>query len=181
MNNLCIEKIRQLFNYDADTGILSWRVKYRGNSPGDPVGRIKTCSEGMQYLCIFLLGKERLAHRIIWAHQLGEWPIVIDHINGNGLDNRWENIRSVTHHQNCLNMARNRGNKTGITGVHFHTKRREWRAKITYKGKTSFIGASKDLFEACCLRKSAENSLGFHPNHGKRPAPILSLEAPNER
>ena len=65
----------------------------------------------------------------------------IDHINGNKLDNRFENLRIANRQQNSGNRGRNRQNKSGYKGVNLHdTDRMVWRAQIMDNGKKRSIG-----------------------------------------
>lgn len=59
----------------------------------------------------------------------------VDHINGDGLDNRRENLRIVTHSQNMMNRGKYRNNTSGFKGVFFHADGK-WRAQIVVNGKT---------------------------------------------
>jgi hypothetical protein len=65
----------------------------------------------------------------------------IDHKNGNGLDNRKENLRIVTHTQNMKN-ARSCFGSSKYKGVSFYkdAKRKPWRARIQSNGKTKYLG-----------------------------------------
>src|SRR5882672_2771828 len=60
----------------------------------------------------------------------------VDHINGDTLDNRRENLRICTHAENARNCGARSHNKSGIKGVNFDRKRNKWLALITYNGKT---------------------------------------------
>ena len=53
-------------------------------------------------------------HRLIMNPKKG---FVIDHINGDGLDNRRENLRICSYSHNSMNSALKKGNKSGIKGV----------------------------------------------------------------
>ena len=79
--------------------------------------------------------------------------IMLDHINGNTMDNRKINLRPCNQQQNCMNRKRRIDNKTGVTGV---TERNgKYIADLTYKGirKTK---TCKTFEEAVYIRKSWE-------------------------
>ncbi len=92
-----------------------------------------------------------------------EWPNIIDHINRDGTDNRIENLRSISNAENQRNRSIFKTNKTGINGVVFDCKSNTYKI---YIGDKMYLGSTKDFFEACCIRKSAERKLNFHENHG---------------
>lgn len=72
-----------------------------------------------------------------------------DHINGNGLDNRRENLRIVTKRQNSQNLHIKKSGR--FTGVSWHNQGRKWRARIKVNGKTHHLGLY-DSDEAAALR-----------------------------
>lgn len=81
----------------------------------------------------------------------------VDHINGDGLDNRLENLRLVNNQQNGANR-RNR-NKHGLKGVFLDRGR--WRATIQFKEKRIALGTFKtkeDAHAAYCV--AATNLFG---------------------
>lgn len=107
--------LKELLHYDPDTGVFTCR-KTRGNkSAGSVVGSIKT--DG--YLGFQLIEKDYRAHRLAWLYMTGEWPeVLIDHKNGNPLDNRFENLREASHSENCQNIkVATKRSKTGFLGV----------------------------------------------------------------
>lgn len=79
--------------------------------------------------------------------------LVTDHINGNGLDNRRENLRSVTVSGNNLNSKVRRDNKSGYKGVAWHKTRKKWRAYIWHDRKQKHIGLFDTLDEAVKARQ----------------------------
>jgi hypothetical protein len=67
------------------------------------------------------------------------WPFV-DHINGDGLDNRRANLREATTAQNNQNTARQSNNTSGLKGVTWHKSRGRWRANIQLAGRQRHLG-----------------------------------------
>jgi hypothetical protein len=69
-------------------------------------------------------------HREIWEHHNGPIPdgLEIDHINGNKLDNRIENLRLCTSRQN--NFNRRKMETSNYKGVSWHRGNKRWRATI---------------------------------------------------
>lgn len=66
-------------------------------------------------------------HRLICGALVGE---IVDHINGNRLDNRRANLRIVNDKQNALNRGKQRNNTSGYKGVTKHTINKSWCAEI---------------------------------------------------
>jgi hypothetical protein len=64
-------------------------------------------------------------------YMTGAWPDGdVDHINGDGADNRWANLRCVTHAENLWNAKKRKDNNSGYFGVSFARRERKWRAQI---------------------------------------------------
>lgn len=75
-------------------------------------------------------------HREILS--LGKGDSIIDHINGNGLDNRRRNLRCCTHRQNCQNRHSAR---TSIhPGVSFEKQTYMWKAQMQTNGVNKNLG-----------------------------------------
>ncbi len=172
--------LNECFSYDPESGVLSWidrplshfknshsRQVFITRCSGKRVGSIKLGDSGKRYWIMHYHGRMLRVHRMIWRIVTGKFPKdQIDHINGDGIDNRWENLREVTHFENCRNVKMMPSNKSGMSGVS-ETKNGSWRVEIGNKGESVKFGRFKDKFEAFCARKSAENKYGYHPNHGK--------------
>jgi hypothetical protein len=69
-----------------------------------------------------------------------------DHINGNGLDNRRENLRVVTCRENQQN--RHTSKSSIYPGVSWHERTHKWQARIRIKGKEKYIGLFEEESEA---------------------------------
>lgn len=70
-------------------------------------------------------------HRVILDVEPG---VQVDHVNGNGLDNRRSNLRLADNCQNGWNRKRDVRNKSGVKGVYWHSKNRRWIASIKMRG-----------------------------------------------
>jgi hypothetical protein len=86
------------------------------------------------------------------------WPLV-DHINGNGLDNRRANLREATKRQNGWNRGPNRANTSGFKGVTWNKACRSWQAKITVGGASSYLGLFARAEEAAVAYDAAARDL----------------------
>lgn len=132
--------IRSVLNYDPETGIFRWKnTKARRVKNGDIAG-----SKGKRYWLINLQSIPRSAHRLAWIYIYGEVPNTIDHINGDGHDNRISNLRDCTQAQNNRNRRIDERNKSGFKGVSWHKGARRWRATIMHMGKQKHLGFYDD-------------------------------------
>ena len=161
-------KLKQLLNYDPDTGVFTWLIDCGPGRPnkGDIAGRIQKKRGGKSYRDISISSKRYYAHRLACLYMTGKWPDKVDHGDGDGTNNKWVNIESVTGLQNSKNIRKRSDNCSGCTGVHLHKHSGKWQVYINEKGERDNIGLYADYFEAVCARKSAENFRGFHTNHG---------------
>jgi hypothetical protein len=114
-------------------------------------------------------GKIFQVSRIIWEMHNGTIPnkFVIDHINGDSLDNRIKNLRCVTSAINNKNIRRRIINKTIPVGVSWNKRVQKWRSYITDNYSRVHLGEFTKLEDAIKVRKSAEKKLGYSPKHGE--------------
>lgn len=84
-------------------------------------------------------------HRFILGAKKGQY---VDHINGNGLDNRRANIRLCTQSQNLGNRRLGSLNRSGFKGVSWQAAKGKWQAHITIDGKSCYLGLFQDPLEA---------------------------------
>lgn len=126
----------------------------------------KSKSDG-RYSSVLIQGKLYLAHRVIWKMVYGNDPDIVDHINGNGLDNRIENLRSVDAKGNQRNRRVNSNSKTRRSGVTLHKATGKWRAVAA----KIFLGLYDTFDDAVAAREEAERQLGFYPSTANLPPP----------
>lgn len=95
-------------------------------------------------------------HRIILSRILGRELLTnnqCDHINGNGLDNRRDNLRICTNAENNRNKGIISTNKSGFKGVSWYKKGQKWNAKIIVNRKYISLGnydTPEEAYEAYC-------------------------------
>ena len=169
------EIVHELLDYDPETGKLFWKERSRRwFSSNREYNRWNTRYSGKEafvylnkkgYFHGKLLGKSYKLHQVIWIYMTGKWPEnEIDHINHIKNDNRWYNLRLVSHQENCKNCSRSKRNTSGHVGV--HRNKEKWRARIMYNGKYIYLGDFNSYDEAIAVRKESELKYKFHQNHG---------------
>jgi hypothetical protein len=103
-----------------------------------------------------------MSSRLAWLYMTGKWPAhEIDHRNGIGWDDRFENLREATHAQNLHNQRVRKDSSSGLRGVHRNqTKASPWRASIAVKGsKRKHLGCFASAVEAYEAYKAASLEL----------------------
>ncbi len=164
------EEVKRLFDYDPMTGFCTRLTRPARNVRiGQGLGWIQNCAGGLNYLKTEIDYKQYLVHRLIWLWMTGQMPEKdIDHIDGNGLNNVWSNLREATRSQNMRNAKIRTDNKSGQAGVSFHARSRKWRASInTGVGTKKHLGYYDNLQDAIVARLQAEKTNGYHKNHGR--------------
>ena len=157
MNKLDLtqERLKELLDYDSNTGVFRWRVRNKSNRRTDIAG----CRARSEHWCINIDGRNYRAHQLAWLYMKGEWgrPL-IDHRDGNPLNNRWDNLRLASHANNAANRARLRTNRSGFKGVCFDSRRGKWMAQITKGGRRYMIGrfATPEDAHAAYVAKARE-------------------------
>lgn len=157
--------LRQLFNYDPETGVLrhatrprhffptagshsTWNTKWAGKLAGRIVPN--------GYPVISFLGYTTMLYRVAYKIHYGtEPPPVLDHINGDPLDNRIANLRHATQSQNLANTRLRSDSTTGVKGVHFDKSRQLYMAHINVDGRFRNLGRFATIQEAITVRQAA--------------------------
>lgn len=146
--------LKALLEYDPKTGMFTWLTSQSNRAP---IGSLANSISDDGYYRIRVKGKSYRAHRLVWLYVYGKFPDGdIDHINGDTLDNRIENLRDVTKAGNQQNQRRaHTRNKTGHFGASEQGFSGKYRARIRVNGKVHYLGlfntpeeASKAYVEA---------------------------------
>jgi hypothetical protein len=95
-------------------------------------------------------------HRIVFLMHHGYLPAEVDHIDGNSLNNRIENLRAATHQENTYNRGTYKNNTSGRKGVSWHKPTSKWAAGIRENGKWKHLGLFESFDAAVACRTSAE-------------------------
>jgi hypothetical protein len=160
---LSAERLRELLNYDCETGVFTWAGKPNNRVViGSKAGSITAYG----YSAIRIDATRYLAHRLAWLWVYSTWPKgEIDHANGDRMDNRIANLRDCSPGQNRQNMrAAHSRNKSGLLGVSWSKQKGKWWAQIAVGGKHTHIGffENKEIAYEAYVRKKRE----LHPFGG---------------
>ena len=138
-------KLKDKLSYNRYAGEFFWLAKKGRYTCNDTVGYLSKRG----YLRIKLNGKYYLAHRLAWLYVTGEWPKkFIDHINRDKSDNRFLNLRDVTHSQNQHNRLKQGKTKSKYKGITHIKKPDKWQAQICVNSKSIYLGRFKTEKEA---------------------------------
>jgi hypothetical protein len=167
MRELTVDLLNHLFEYDKETGNLIWKIKPSSRGHSVKVGDIAGTLKSHGYICVGINYNSYRAHRLIFLMHKGYLPKTVDHINGDKLDNRIENLRAATVGQNQHNRKTNANNTSGYKGVSWSKAQKKWAARITLERKNIHLGYFANVEEAAeVVRKAREELHGDFANHG---------------
>lgn len=164
------DELKRWLSYDSNTGLFVWLKSPQSKVK---VGSIAGCHSKVgrenPYVIIGLNKRLYFAHRLAWFYVHREWPeFEVDHIDGDRLNNKLENLRSVDRTANMRNQRIGSANKSGVIGVFWSNKDSRWIATIKVNKKNIYLGCFRDIEHAAKKRKEAEKLYGFHFNHGSK-------------
>ncbi len=147
------QRLRELLDYNPDTGIFTWKKGLKGTAQGGTAGYMRY--DG--YIKISIDGQPYLAHRLAWVYVFGSNPIkMLDHIDRNPSNNSIGNLRLATPALNNANTEIK--NKYGYRGIGIN-RRGGWIASISIKGKVIKLGNFSTKEAAAKAYQDALNKL----------------------
>ena len=159
--SLSQDLLHQLFEYRD--GALYWKV----TRPHVYIGKEAGCVGDRGYSRIVINNKMYRTHRIIFLMHHGYLPTEIDHIDGDKLNNKIENLRAANRSQNLLNKKISNKNTSGVKGVSWCKERNKWEVQMYVNGTKKFVGRFDDLDVAKAMAISfREKNHGEFANHG---------------
>jgi hypothetical protein len=146
--------LHQFLICDLETGELTWRVqagkrKFAGQ-------KATFINHWKDYPKVELKGRTFKAHRISHWFATGEWPEIIDHIDGDIKNFAPSNLRACTAAQSTWNRKLEPPKESGQVGVHWVPKKGLWEASLTCHGTKHNLGSFPTLREAIEARHAGE-------------------------
>lgn len=162
------EKLKELLRYDPETGIFVWIGSPRRGWNGKTAGaKFKVRTGSTLYVRINAAGKNYLAHQLAWLYVRGVLAPMIDHIDGDGLNNSFSNLRLASMSQNMQNRKTNINSSSGVKGVHFSAPHNRWKAELNCNGRRYYLGLFSEIEHAAeAVRLKREQLHGTFANHG---------------
>lgn len=145
INFLTQQVLKQLLNYDPETGEFTWKQnryeKFIGTRAGYEVPR--------GYRKIGVNGKQYFEHRLAFLYMTGKFPDnVVDHKNHEKGDNRWCNLREATNHENNRHRTSQKNSTSQYLGVCWDKRKKKWKANIRIEGKKKHLGTFQEEADA---------------------------------
>lgn len=144
-------RLKELLDYDPATGFFVRRAKpARGMRPS---GTVAGGSAGNPYSRISVDGVRYYAHRLAWLYMYGEWPEDhTDHRDGEGSNNKGDNLRKATRSQNFANARISKRNTSGFKGVSRRRDTGRFAAYVMVDRKRHCVGCFATAEEASKAR-----------------------------
>lgn len=134
------EQLQEMFDY------IDGNLYHKQRKQHVKVGMKAGTIDAHGYLVIHIKRKKYKAHHLVWAYHYDMYPSMIDHIDGNKLNNHIHNLRVVTPSQNQMNRKLNKNNKSGIKGL-YQSPSLSWVTRIKFN-KTTICKTFKEKSEA---------------------------------
>jgi hypothetical protein len=150
------KRVHECFDY-LD-GVLYWKIKPAIRvKVGQPAG---TLDKKTGYYRLNVDLKTYKIHSLIFLYHNGYLPNFVDHVDGNKINNKIENLRAATRSQNCMNQKISTKNTSGTKGVMWHKRDKKWFVQLRVNSKCHSFGYYDDKELAELVAIEATNK--FH-------------------
>ena len=133
------ERLKELFEYRD--GKLIWKINNRRIKKGRELG----CTGAQGYILGQVDKIQYRVHRLVFLYHFGYLPEIVDHIDGDKLNNRIENLRAATNQTNQWNAKTPKSNTSGVKGVSWRKGRGRWIVTLSVEGSRKYFGSYRDL------------------------------------
>lgn len=135
--DLTAQRLRELLNYDPETGVFTNRAPRKKIRVGEAAG---TLDKSTGYIVLCIDRRHYYGHRLAFLYVTGRWPVqLVDHKDGARTNNRWGNLRDEPRSINQQNMRHAMpGTASGLLGA--FKKRARWESRIRIGEKIIRLG-----------------------------------------
>ena len=105
--DISISRLKEVLDYSQSTGVFTWKERegkkvFNSCFSGEVAGNVNV----QGYIQIQIDNVNFLAHRLAWLWVHGEWPDLIDHLDGDRANNRLGNLESTNYLGNARNTVK---------------------------------------------------------------------------
>lgn len=161
MRTLAFERVAELVRYEPETGNFYYTTRRSNACRKDGIAGTNG-PRGDRILRMD--GKTYLAHRVAFVLMTGKWPSFdVDHIDGNPSNNKWENLRDISHKMNSYNVHKVPSHKkhSNLLGAQWCAQGGFWKTEIMVEGKRFRLGTFDTEAEASAAYMQAKRDM--HP------------------
>lgn len=164
--DISADVLKELVFYDPVTGDFTLRKATRDKGVGESPEHISPIGYSVVTLPRSVVGTrhQEYSHRLAFLYMTGSFPVgIVDHLDGNKLNNSWDNIKDGNRQDNQKNMKKSAANTSGISGVFWDKSRSKWLVQVGKK----FYGRFSVKEDAISKRDCVYKELGYSERHGK--------------
>jgi hypothetical protein len=143
MKQIVAEQLKDLFCFDLNAGLIYWKnvSKYHVEKQGTEAGNAQQNTTSKKAYWVVSIDRKKVKRsKIIYYLGHGNWPTLIDHIDGNSLSDSIDNLRIATVERNSWNRKVGRPDKALPMGVRITKSSGKYSARIGYRKKLFTIG-----------------------------------------
>ena len=161
------EFLHEYFAYED--GKLFYNKKITINSR-HKIGNEVGYSTSNKYKSVVIFQKRYYLHRLIFLYHHGHLPKILDHIDGNILNNKIENLRSCTQQQNTFNSKHKNNSKTGIKNICWNKTKNKYEVFLSVNQKSKYFGSYNDIDYAIFIANAMRHKYHKEFNRIKYPS-----------